>query len=126
MNDVLTGDQRAHELRDLLASGWRELEGRDAIGKQYRFRNFSEAWGWMSRVALAAEKADHHPEWRNVYRDVEVVLNSHDAGGVTERDVRLARRMDRIREAMQPPAKPAVRDGADARRRAAESGKDDS
>ena len=103
MTDRLDGAEGEAALAPLFAAGWRRLEERDAIAKTFTFRNFSEAWGWMSRVALAAERANHHPEWRNVYRTVEVVLTSHDAGGVTGRDVELARRMERIRESMYPP-----------------------
>ena len=75
-------------------SGWQAVEGRDAIAKTFRFKDFNAAFGWMARVALAAEKLDHHPEWFNVYNRVEVVLATHDAGGVTELDVTLARLMD--------------------------------
>jgi 4a-hydroxytetrahydrobiopterin dehydratase len=77
-------------------SGWTAAAGRDAIEKTYRFGDFSEAFGWMSRVALAAEKLDHHPEWFNVYSRVEVLLATHDAGGVTDLDVRLAKFMDKV------------------------------
>lgn len=76
--------------------GWSAVKGREAICKSYRFKDFSEAFGFMSRVALAAEKLDHHPEWLNVYGRVEVTLATHDAGGVTELDVRLAKIMDQI------------------------------
>lgn len=74
--------------------GWSAAEGRDAIVKTYKFDDFNAAFGWMSRIALAAEKLDHHPEWFNVYSRVEVLLATHDAGGVTELDVRLAKIMD--------------------------------
>ena len=75
--------------------GWQALAGeRDAIQRSYKFRDFNEAFGFMSRVALAAEKLDHHPEWFNVYNRVEVVLTTHDAGGVTAHDVTLATFMD--------------------------------
>jgi 4a-hydroxytetrahydrobiopterin dehydratase len=74
--------------------GWSAAEGRDAITKTYRFADFNAAFGWMTRVALAAEKLDHHPEWFNVYSRVEVLLATHDAGGVTELDVKLATIMD--------------------------------
>jgi len=74
--------------------GWSAAEGRDAIAKTFRFEDFNAAFGWMSRVALAAEKHDHHPEWFNVYNRVEVTLSTHDAGGVTELDVALATFMD--------------------------------
>jgi 4a-hydroxytetrahydrobiopterin dehydratase len=70
--------------------GWSATEGRDAIARTFRFADFNAAFGWMTRVALAAEKLDHHPEWFNVYDRVEVVLSTHDAGGVTELDVTLA------------------------------------
>lgn len=101
MNCRLEGAERDAALAPLRAAGWKELEDRDAIAKTFSFRNFSEAWGWMSRVALAAERANHHPEWRNVYRTVEVVLSSHDAGGLTDRDIQLANRMDRFRESIR-------------------------
>jgi 4a-hydroxytetrahydrobiopterin dehydratase len=73
---------------------WAAAEGRDAITRTFRFADFSAAFGWMTRAALAAEKLDHHPEWFNVYNRVEVTLATHDAGGVTELDVQLARIMD--------------------------------
>jgi 4a-hydroxytetrahydrobiopterin dehydratase len=82
----------AAALKDL--PGWSAAEGRDAIVKTFRFKDFNEAFGWMSRVALAAEKLDHHPEWFNVYSRVEVLLATHDADGVTDLDVRLAKHMD--------------------------------
>jgi 4a-hydroxytetrahydrobiopterin dehydratase len=75
---------------------WRLVEGRDAIQRSFRFRDFSEAWGFMTRAALLAEKADHHPEWFNVYNRVDVVLTTHDAGGLSARDVALAAAMDRL------------------------------
>ena len=74
--------------------GWAAAAGRDAIAKTFRFKDFNAAFGWMTRVALAAEKLDHHPEWLNVYNRVEVVLATHDADGVTSLDVALARIMD--------------------------------
>lgn len=74
--------------------GWSLAEGRDAMTKRFVFHDFNEAFGWMSRVAMLAEKLDHHPEWRNVYRTVEVTLTTHDAGGLTELDIRMARAMD--------------------------------
>ncbi len=75
-------------------TGWAAEPGRDAISKTFRFADFNTAFGWMTRVALAAEKLDHHPEWFNVYNRVEVTLATHDADGVTELDVALARIMD--------------------------------
>ncbi len=88
----LGADARDEALTTL--SGWKLVEGREAIAKRFVFRDFSEAFGWMTRVALLAEKMDHHPEWSNVYKIVEVTLATHDAGGLTELDVRLARAMD--------------------------------
>ncbi|WP_342361101.1 4a-hydroxytetrahydrobiopterin dehydratase [Terrarubrum flagellatum] len=84
--------------KDALASlnGWREVDGRDAIAKTFTFKDFNEAFGFMTRVALVAEKMDHHPEWSNVYKTVEVTLSTHDAGGLTELDVKLAKKMDAI------------------------------
>jgi 4a-hydroxytetrahydrobiopterin dehydratase len=77
-------------------TGWKLVEGREAITKRFVFRDFSEAFGWMTRVALLAESMDHHPEWSNVYRTVEVTLSTHDVGGLTELDVKLARAIDMI------------------------------
>ena len=74
--------------------GWSAAPGRDAIAKTYRFGDFNAAFGFMTRVALLADKMGHHPEWSNVYNRVDVVLTTHDAGGVTEKDVTLARFMD--------------------------------
>lgn len=76
--------------------GWAAADGRDALAKTFRFADFSAAWAFMSRVALKAEQADHHPEWFNVYNRVEVVLTTHDCDGVSERDVAMARFMDEI------------------------------
>lgn len=75
---------------------WRPAEGRDAIRRAFRFRDFGEAWGFMSRVALLAEKHDHHPEWSNVWNRVEITLTTHDAGGLSARDVALAKAIDRL------------------------------
>ncbi len=74
--------------------GWRAADGRDAIAKRFRFEDFNAAFGFMSRVALLAEKLDHHPEWSNVYNTVEVTLTTHDANGVTALDLKMARFMD--------------------------------
>lgn len=76
--------------------GWSLVEGRDAIRRRFVFRDFSEAWGFMARVALLAERHDHHPEWSNVWNRVEIVLTTHDAGGLSERDVALARAIDAL------------------------------
>ena len=74
--------------------GWGAADGRDALVKRFQFKDFNAAFGFMSRVAMLAEKLDHHPEWSNVYAGVDVLLTTHDAGGVTELDLRLARFMD--------------------------------
>jgi 4a-hydroxytetrahydrobiopterin dehydratase len=74
--------------------GWRAAEGRDAIVKEFRFKDFNAAFGFMTRVALYADKHDHHPEWLNVYNRVDVALATHDSGGVTDKDVALAHFMD--------------------------------
>lgn len=92
----LTAEARDAALGPLLASGWTMTEGRDAIAKRFVFRNFVEAWGFMSRAALWAEKLDHHPEWSNVYKTVDVTLTTHDAGGLTDLDIRLASKMDAL------------------------------
>ena len=76
--------------------GWSETPGREAIARTFVFKDFNEAFGFMSRAALVAEKHDHHPEWRNVYKTVEVVLATHDAGGVTALDIELAKAMNAI------------------------------
>lgn len=77
-----------------MLSGWSATPGRDAIAKSFRFADFNTAFGFMTRVALMADKMDHHPEWSNVYNKVDVVLTTHDAGIVTDKDVALARFMD--------------------------------
>ena len=94
MAERLSAEARKEALGGL--SGWNEVQGRDAIAKTFIFKDFNEAFGFMTRVALAAETMDHHPEWRNVYKTVEVVLSTHDAGGVTALDVALARTMNAI------------------------------
>ena len=94
----LTEADRARLATDLPA--WRMVEGRDAIARSFRFKDFGEAWGFMSRVALLAEKHNHHPEWSNVWNRVEILLTTHDAGGLSERDLALARAID----SLLPPA----------------------
>ena len=96
MAQKLTGEARKSALAKL--SGWSEVSGRDAISKKFVFKDFNAAFGFMTRAALIAEKLDHHPEWFNVYKTVEVTLSTHDAGGVTELDVKLAQDMDRVAE----------------------------
>jgi 4a-hydroxytetrahydrobiopterin dehydratase len=94
MAQKLSGEARESALARL--KGWSEVKGRDAITKKFVFTDFSAAFGFMTRVALTAEKLDHHPEWFNVYKTVEVTLSTHDAGGLTERDIKLAEAMDRF------------------------------
>ena len=88
----LSGAERTAALDEL--SEWRMEDGREAIARELRFADFSAAWGFMNRVALLAEAADHHPEWSNVYNRVTIALTTHDAGGLSERDVRMARAID--------------------------------
>lgn len=94
MVERLTGATRHAALSAL--HGWSEVEDRDAIRKSYHFSDFSEAWGFLSRIALLAEKMDHHPEIFNVYNRVEIILSTHDVDGVSERDIRLANAIDEI------------------------------
>lgn len=94
MVEKLTAEARAAALVEL--PGWIETRAGGAITRTFTFRDFSEAFGFMTQAALAAEKLDHHPEWLNVYRTVEVTLSTHDAGGVTERDIALAAIMNRL------------------------------
>lgn len=94
MAQKLTGQARSEALRTL--DGWSEVRGRDAITRKFTFKDFNQAFGFMTRAALIAEKMDHHPEWFNVYKTVEVTLATHDAGGVTELDVKLATEMNRL------------------------------
>lgn len=94
MVERLVGAARHTALQTL--HGWSEVEDRDAIRKSYHFSDFSEAWGFLSRIALAAEKMDHHPEIFNVYNRVEIILSTHDVDGLSERDVRLAQVIDEL------------------------------
>ena len=94
MSDKLTGEARRTALREL--HGWSEVEDRDAIRKTFHFADFGEAFAFMTRVALAAEKHNHHPEWFNVYNRVEVILTSHDVDGLSRRDIAMARAIDEI------------------------------
>jgi 4a-hydroxytetrahydrobiopterin dehydratase len=88
----LEGAARKAALASL--TGWAEVQGRDAIARKFVFKDFNQAFGFMTRAALVAEKMDHHPEWFNVYKTVEVTLSTHDAGGLTDKDVALAKAMD--------------------------------
>jgi 4a-hydroxytetrahydrobiopterin dehydratase len=94
MSQKLAGDVRKSALARL--KGWSEVTSRDAITRKFVFADFNQAFGFMTRAALVAEKLDHHPEWFNVYNTVEVTLSTHDAGGLTERDIKLAEAMDKI------------------------------
>ncbi|MBC9883578.1 4a-hydroxytetrahydrobiopterin dehydratase [Bradyrhizobium sp. INPA01-394B] len=94
MAERLTAEARRQALGGI--PGWTDIQGRDAIGKTFVFKDFNEAFGFMTRAALVAEKMDHHPEWRNVYKTVEVMLSTHDAGGVTRLDIELATAMNAI------------------------------
>lgn len=105
---LLTTAERQENLGALGDSGWGPVPDRDAIRKVWKFRNFSEAWGFMARCALAAEKANHHPEWTNRFNIVDVTLVTHDCAGLSMLDIDLARRMDRMAGAAE-----VVRDHAE-------------
>ena len=96
MAEKLTDEERATKLAAVLERGWEMVEGRDAIRKRFVFENFVEAFGWMTRAAMLAEKWNHHPEWFNVYRTVDVTLTTHDAGGLSSMDVTLADKFDAL------------------------------
>jgi 4a-hydroxytetrahydrobiopterin dehydratase len=92
----LTEAERQETLPALGAMGWRAIEDRDALRKILKFRTFSEAWGFMSRAALVAEKLNHHPEWTNSYNVVDITLTTHASDGLTDLDLRLAHAFDRL------------------------------
>ena len=94
--EPLPPEAREAALGALSATGWREVDGRDAIARSFRFRDFSAAFGFMARVALLAERMDHHPEWSNTYGRVEIVLTTHAAGGLSARDVAMAEAIDAL------------------------------
>jgi 4a-hydroxytetrahydrobiopterin dehydratase len=94
MAEKLSNERRAEVLGQL--ADWQAVDGRDAITRTFKFKDFNEAFGFLARAALIAEKMDHHPEWFNVYNRVDVTLSTHDAGGLTELDVELAAAMDRL------------------------------
>lgn len=96
MTEILCPETRGPLLDPLFQTGWVMVEGRDAIQKEFRFKSFVEAFGWMTRAALWAEKWNHHPEWQNVYNRVEVVLTTHDVGGLSALDAKLARKLDAL------------------------------
>jgi 4a-hydroxytetrahydrobiopterin dehydratase len=94
MIQKLTSEERSAQLAQL--HGWVAVAGRDAIQRQFKFADFNEAFGFMTRVAIKAQEMDHHPEWSNVYNKVEITLSTHEANGLTERDISLARFIDQI------------------------------
>ncbi len=96
MAEKLSEAARKADLPALTDSGWALVEGRDAITKTYTFPNFVDAFGWMTRAAIWAEKWNHHPEWSNVYKTVDVTLSTHDLGGLTDLDIKLARKLDAL------------------------------
>ena len=96
MTDKLTDTARAAALEALAAAGWSKTDDRDAITKTFVFGNFVQAFGWMTQMAILAEKANHHPEWSNVYKTVVVTLTTHDAGGLSALDISLAKAMDAL------------------------------
>lgn len=96
MATALTDQARRDGLPALGESGWGAVPDRDAIRKVLKFKNFSEAWAFMSRVALLAEKMNHHPEWRNVYNVVDITLTTHDCGGLSDLDLTMAARIDAL------------------------------
>ena len=96
MTDKLNDTEREASIAPLLASGWEMVDGHDAIYKKFVFANFVEAFGFMSRAALHAEKLNHHPEWSNVYKTVEVTLTTHDADGLSALDATLGAKLDQL------------------------------
>ncbi|KAJ8351337.1 hypothetical protein SKAU_G00228130 [Synaphobranchus kaupii] len=92
----LTPAERDGLLMELKATGWVQVEGRDALYKELDFKTFNQAFGFMSRVALQAEKMNHHPEWFNVYNKVQITLITHDCGGLSKKDIKLAKFIDRV------------------------------
>ena len=98
MPDLLSKPEREAQLPPLGETGWQAVPGKDAIRKIWKFRSFSEAWAFMSRSALAAERLNHHPDWLNRYNVVDVTLSTHSAKGLTALDIRLAGKMDSFGE----------------------------
>ena len=96
MSERLSDETRGTLLGPLFAQGWEMLDGRDAIAKSFKFKDFITAWAWMTAVAIVAEKMNHHPEWSNVYNRVEIHLTSHDVEGLSERDFTLAQRINSL------------------------------
>lgn len=96
MTDKLTDAERAEQIDPLLANGWEMVDGREAIYKKFIFANFVEAFGFMTRAAIHAENLNHHPEWSNVYKTVEVTLTTHDADGLSALDAKLGAKLDKL------------------------------
>lgn len=96
MTDKLTETERSTQIDPLLANGWAMVDGRDAIHKTFVFKNFVDAFGFMTRAAIWAEKWNHHPEWSNVYKTVEVTLTTHDADGLSALDAKLGAKLDML------------------------------
>lgn len=96
MTDKLIDEERTAQIEPLLGTGWTMVEGRDAIHKTFVFKNFVEAFGFMTRAAIWAEKWNHHPEWSNVYKTVEVTLTTHDADGLSALDAKLGAKLDAL------------------------------
>ena len=94
--EALIDKERTEALRPLLEAGWSEVNGGTAIRKEFRFKSFSQAFAWMTRAALLAEKLNHHPEWSNVYNRVDVLLTTHSSGNLTELDVRMAQGLEKF------------------------------
>ncbi|KUF11004.1 4a-hydroxytetrahydrobiopterin dehydratase [Pseudoponticoccus marisrubri] len=94
MTEKLSDTARKTVLEPLFATGWAMVDGQDAIHKTFEFENFVAAFAWMTKAALYAEKWDHHPEWSNVYNKVEVTLTTHDVGGLSSLDAKMARKLD--------------------------------
>lgn len=94
----LSDEQRAEILNPILGQGWKMVEGRDAIRKEFQFKNFNEAFGFMTQVALKAEKMDHHPEWFNVYNKVDITLSTHDCNGLSQKDITLAKFIETVKK----------------------------
>ena len=94
MAEKLESKERNKILKTL--KDWKKTRGRDSIEKNYIFKDFTSAFSWMARIALIAEKMDHHPEWFNVYNNLDIKLSTHDSGGVTEKDLTLAKNIDEV------------------------------
>jgi len=94
----LTEEEREELLQPILWKDWSMVDGRDAIWKEFLFNDFNESWGFMSRIALKADKMDHHPEWFNVYNSVKITLATHDCGGLSKKDIELATFIEEVKK----------------------------